>query len=350
MKPQISILTVSRTAELLNRLIASLDSGFNGNPQDAEILVSWNGSDQDEQKIMPGRLPTKIAQRTPYHFAKNMNSLAKVASGDLLVFANDDLIADPGSINAAAERLTTKPEVGIVGARLRTSSNQLAHAGIHFTSYGSPYHQLEHFADANHPTNHQERVVPAVTGAFFSMRRQDFLALELAETFKACGEDVLMSLQTRNILGKQVLYCPAMSGIHDAESTRSKFEEQRGNEDDMLLLRTSWLNAMQRASKETIAVDLKAAQDEAEALREICLKLIDSAESAKTAELHASLESLRAEKLQLLAERSRQSAQQSLLSSENKRLASRVQQLENQLERLDDGTKPGNLQAFSKRF
>ena len=145
-----------------------------------------------------------------------MNGLARKARGTVLIFANDDLIVDPGAIDAALERLQTRPEVGLIGARLRTSQGQLAHAGIHFTSYGSPYHQLEHFVDADHPANQRERLIPAVTGAFFAMRRDEFLQLELAETFNVCGEDVLLCLQTRTVLQKQVLYCPAMSGVHDA--------------------------------------------------------------------------------------------------------------------------------------
>ena len=251
----------------------------------------------------------------------------------MLIFANDDLIVDPGAIDAALERLQTRPEVGLIGARLRTSQGQLAHAGIHFTSYGSPYHQLEHFVDADHPANQRERLIPAVTGAFFAMRRDEFLQLELAETFNVCGEDVLLCLQTRSILQKQVLYCPAMSGVHDAESTRSQFEEQQGNDDDMKRMRAGWLELIQRASKESLLMELQAAQDEAEDLRGRCLELL-----SEHAEREAALTALRArvsEQAKLKAQSTQQYLQQSLLESENKRLRSRVQQLENQLTRLE---------------
>jgi hypothetical protein len=332
-----SVLVVSRTPELLNRLLHSLDSAYSGMATDVEVIASWNGSADDEARIQAGRLPFRVVQHDPYHFASNMNGLARKASGTVLIFANDDLIVDPGAIDAALERLQTRPEVGLIGARLRTSQGQLAHAGIHFTSYGSPYHQLEHFVDADHPANQRERLVPAVTGAFFAMRRDEFLQLELAETFNVCGEDVLLCLQTRSMLQKQVLYCPAMSGVHDAESTRSQFEEQQDNDDDIKRMRADWRELIQRASKESLLVELHAAQEEAEDLRGRCLALL-----REHAEQEGSLNELRAQasekaqtQAQIQAKSTQQYLEQSLLESENKRLRSRVQQLENQLTRAE---------------
>ena len=316
-----SVLVVSRTPALLNRLLHSLDLAYSGSANSIEVIASWNGNTADEMLVKRGRLSFEIVQRDPYRFASNMNGLARKARGDVLIFVNDDLIIDPGAVDTALERLATQPEVGLVGARLRTSGGQLAHAGIHFTSYGSPYHQLEHFVDADHPASHRERLVPAVTGAFFAMRRKQFMQLELAETFNVCGEDVLLSLQTRSLLHKQVLYCPAMSGVHDAESTRSQFEEQQGNDEDMQRMRTGWLELLQLADKESLKVELRAAQDEAEDLRGCCLKL------QETARQHAQQALSQADQTQL-------ELKQSLLERENKRLTSRVQQLENQLERI----------------
>lgn len=326
-----SVLVVSRTPELLNRLLHSLDQAYSGNADSIEVIASWNGSTEDEARLQPGRLPFRIAQHDSYHFASNMNGLARKANGAALIFANDDLIADPGAVDAALEKLEARPEVGLIGARLRTSSRQLAHAGIHFTSCGTPYHQLEHCVDADHPANKRERIVPAVTGAFFAMRRDEYLQLELAETFNVCGEDVLLCLQTRSILQKQILFCPAMSGVHDAESTRSQFEEQLGNEDDLKRMRSGWRELVQRASKENLLVELQAAQDEAEDLKERCLELLS--QQAAREVLLTELRSQAAAQAILQAQNTKQQLQQALLESENRRLRSRVQQLDNELER-----------------
>ena len=335
---RVSILVVSRTATLLNRLVESLNESYSGDAETAEILISWNGSSEEETRIQPGRLPSQIVQKDPYHFAANMNRLARTATGDVLVFANDDLIADAGAVDAALDRLSLRPEVGLVGARLRTSDGQLAHAGMHFTGDGTPYHQLVNLADANHPTNHQERFVPAVTGAFFAMRRQDFLPLELAESFGVCGEDVLLCLQVRHQLHKQVLYCPAMSGVHDEKSTRGHFQEPQQEHNDLLRLRAGWKEMIQRADKELLAVELQAVQHEAENLRGTCLDLLSHRDAwteltARHEELSQQLRDQDHTILELKAYATQQTMERSLLEKEINTLRSQVQQLENQMAR-----------------
>ena len=54
-----------------------------------------------------------------------MNALADLASGELLVLLNDDLILDPGSLDRAIQVLESQPGVGLVGGRLRSSSGLL---------------------------------------------------------------------------------------------------------------------------------------------------------------------------------------------------------------------------------
>jgi hypothetical protein len=332
---RVSILVVSRTAFLLNRLLESLDSSYTGSADIAEVLISWNGTREEEAEISTARIPTSIAQRQPYHFAKNMNALARLARGDDLILANDDLIADPGAIDVAIERLSDREDVGIVGAQLRTTTGKLAHAGIHFTSYGSPYHKLENLVDTSHSTNHRERFVPAVTGAFLAIRREDFLRLELAESFNVCGEDALLCLQARGILGKQILFCPTMSGVHNAESTRSQLGDQQANTHDNQRVRSGWLEMIQRAPKETLAIDLSAAQDEAEALREICLELQNDlkhadALAAEIKQLKSELVNAKSELLALRARCTKKAVQQLVVENENKQLKATILHLENQ--------------------
>lgn len=330
-----SVLVVSRTPALLNQLLRSLDEAYGGPADCLEVLVSWNGSQEAEAAIQPGRLPVAIAQRQPYHFASNMNGLARRARGDVLVLVNDDVIADRGSVDAALAALARDPTIGIVGARIRTSSGALAHAGIHFTAYGSPYHQLEGFVDGDHPVNHQEARVPAVTGAFMALSRADFLQLELAESFQVCGEDVLICLRMRQELHKQILFCPAMGAIHDAESTRSQTDGQNNVADDNKRLRAGWLELMQQADTETLKVELKAAQTEAEHLRRCCLDLQRALTQAECALGEAQQE--RSELLHRQVVATQQTLALSQLQRENQRLQLRIQQLDNQLAQTAPG-------------
>ena len=119
---RLSVLVVSRTTSLLNQLSESLVAATSLAETEVEILVSWNGNFSDEQRIKNGSsYPLHIACRDPYHFASNVNALADQAKGDLLLIINDDVLLDPGSIDAAIACLTTTPNAGLVGGRLRGS-------------------------------------------------------------------------------------------------------------------------------------------------------------------------------------------------------------------------------------
>lgn len=331
-----SVLIVSRTTEILNRLLRSLDHAYLGEARTIEVLVSWNGSKYDVQHIHKSRLPVAITHQEPYHFASNMNRLASRSKGRILLFANDDLIADPGSVDAAIDRLTTRPEIGIIGSRLRTSDGQLAHAGIHFNHNGSPYHQLEGLANDKHPANYRECFVPAITGAFFAMRTIDFLKIRFCEDYRAYGEDVQLCLDTRRILKKRILYCPAMSGIHDAESTRRLFQDQGANEDDQGRLRKAWLSFIEQCDRDDLLLELTAAQTESEELKshQRCrIRALETENKNLVETLKKEKESSARIKALQRAMETKAQLRHALIESENGRLRSRIQQLENQLGR-----------------
>ena len=323
---QLSILVVSRTPELLSRLLASLETAWSGEADAVEVLCSWNGSEADAGRIVTGRLPFRIAQRQPYHFARNMNSLAALANGQVVVFANDDLIADAGALDAAWQRLSEQPQVGIVGACLRSSQGELAHAGISFTREGSAYHRLQYYAPLAHPSCSQETPVPAVTGAFLAMRLAQFRSLLFSEDVQVCGEDVVLCLECRRLLGLMVLYCPAMSGIHDAESTRAHTPGQGGQESDMQAMRISYRNMRQRADQEALLMELQIAQDEADALRCRCQEL--SAELQQLSAHQRTLDAERRSQVQLQADITRLELEAQTQKRERARLVARLQQLE----------------------
>ena len=101
---RLSILVVTRTAQLINRLLASLQDATNLPASEVEVLCSWNGVRTEEQaisNISPYEL--HLACRDPYHFARNNNALADQARGELLLIINDDVVLDPGSIEPGAQ-------------------------------------------------------------------------------------------------------------------------------------------------------------------------------------------------------------------------------------------------------
>ena len=268
---RLSILVVSRTAALLNRMLSSLASATTLNGLGVEILCSWNGSEDAESEIENNSgYELLIAQRDPYHFASNMNGLAAKANGDLLLIINDDVILDSGSVDNAIQCLESSPHIGLVGARLRDGEGLLTHAGILFDSRHSPYHQLDRKVAAEHQlVLGESRPVPAVTGALMLIRRNHFASLRFGTEYRVCGEDVGLCLDLRLKLELEVWYCPDFSGRHDSESTRATIPNQQGNAEDLSTMRQLHREFLEAAKKPQLRQELAASIAEAEALRSL---------------------------------------------------------------------------------
>jgi GT2 family glycosyltransferase len=225
-EPSLSCLVVSRTATLLNRLVASLQEARRFWRDGDELLVSWNGDPEEEAQVLPSAAPDlRIALHAPYHFASNINALAHEARGDLVAVLNDDLILDPGSLDRAIQILLSRPDTGVVGARLRTSDGRLGHAGILFSNQGLPYNRfrpdrLGRLIDPNDLAVQESGAMPALTGALMVLRRDDLLTVALREDFSVCGEDVALCLDLRHQLGKHAYYASDVTAVHDEKTTR----------------------------------------------------------------------------------------------------------------------------------
>lgn len=231
----VSVLVVSKTPHRLNRLLGSLEAAFSGPDDGLEVVCSWNGTPVEQGAIVRGdRFALRLISQIPYHFAANVNGLARHARGDTLVLLNDDLVLDPGALDAALQALAD-PSVGAVGGRLRTSDGRLSHMGIAFDPRHSVYHRLLQLPVDSGPAL-RAGPVPAVTGALLAIRRQDFLPDGLDEAFRVCGEDVALCLRLRS-QGRLIWYCPAASGVHDGEATRSEVAGQQACPEDQQRLR-----------------------------------------------------------------------------------------------------------------
>ena len=269
---QLSILVVSRTAELVNRFCAGLDAACSLAPMEAEILVSWNGSDADEQRIAnSSRYDLHIAQRVPYHFAGNMNGLAALAGGEVLMLANDDLMLDPGCVDAGLQLLTGKAEVGLVGALLRDQQGLLSHAGINIDLRCSSYHLLDRLLPVNRVAKGLIPTAPvaAVTGALQWIRRDAFRRHPFNPAYQVNGEDVELCFDVQQHLDQQVWLCTEASAIHEAETTRSQDPLQAGNSADQLRLRARTRHFLDHATGEQLRVVLEQQQRESQLLRDL---------------------------------------------------------------------------------
>ena len=267
---RLAILVVSRTASLLNTILASLNQACSLNALDVEILCSWNGSSEEERKISnTSRYDFNIAQRTPYHFASNINSLVRLSNAHLVMVANDDLILDPGCVDAGIRTLESRSEIGLVGAVLRNKAGEIGHVGINFDLRGSAYHILDQLVPANNPQLKTTGPVVAVTGALQWIRRSDALATPLNESYRVCGEDVELCLDLQQHVCKQVWLCGEAEAIHEAESSRSHQPDQAASSEDLLRLRSRYHDFVLQASPAQLQLLLEKQQWESMWLRDL---------------------------------------------------------------------------------
>ena len=268
---QLSILVISRTAPLLNTMLASLGDACSLPAGEVEVLCSWNGSLPEERAIKnESNYELLIAQRIPYHFATNMNGLADKATGTYLLLINDDVVLDSGSVDAALRCLQNHPDAGLVGARLRHSNGLLAHAGIAFDARNNAYHPLENLLPADCKwAIEADRTVPAVTGALMLLARNTFQQLRFQEHYRQCGEDVELCLDLRQHLNQHVWLCAGASGIHESETTRKKQENHDYVSEDKVRMRARYCQFLSEASTNQLQLELRNSQQEADILRQV---------------------------------------------------------------------------------
>lgn len=152
-------------------------------------------------------------------FGGNCNAGAKRATGDILLFFNQDCYAVYGlSEHWDTELLSVfdNPLVGIAGCKLVFPDGCIQHAGIHFDAKCQPTHRFLGYADANYVKANTPEAVPAVTGAALAIRRDVFEKLNGFDTetyHKGYFEDV--DLCARVVaLGYGVWYQPTVQFVH----------------------------------------------------------------------------------------------------------------------------------------
>ncbi|WVT77563.1 glycosyltransferase (plasmid) [Sinorhizobium chiapasense] len=228
---KLSILVVSRTPENITRLLKAIDESEVAGSY--EVICSWNGEGDSADLItVPSGVHFSLHVQRPYNFAKNNNYIADRAQGDILLFINDDLVPDRGAINKALAAVE-QPTVGMVGINLRYADGRLQHAGVFFRTDGTPYHRFKHQISWDSPDVSQDMFVPAITGAFVMMRRNEFLQFRFDEAFRVCGEDIALSLTYRTLFPREILYVAAATAVHYENVTRKKFGETKTPEEDM---------------------------------------------------------------------------------------------------------------------
>ncbi|MBA1158168.1 glycosyltransferase family protein [Microvirga mediterraneensis] len=168
-----------------------------------------------------------------FSFSESNNFGAQRATGDILVFANNDLILRDSIYERILDTLEDD-RVGIVGAKLLDyvdapgweARGPVQHLGVFMKpgieqEYLRPYESRRTRETPVLPDARQSR--PAVTAAFIAMRRSDFDAVGgFDEAYSYGLEDVDISFKVKRQLKKEVICDQGLEIIHRHGYSRSK--------------------------------------------------------------------------------------------------------------------------------
>jgi len=174
--PTVSVIIPTKDhPQLLAACLASLDRTCSG--RSLEILVVDNGStDPDALRLLEGvaRRHRVIRDPSPFNWSALNNRAARVATGDFLLFLNDDVEAlVPGWLDALLEQ-AQRPGIGAAGAKLLFANGDVQHAGL-VLGLGGPAGHVFTGSPGDQPLYFDlagvVREVSAVTGACMLVSR-----------------------------------------------------------------------------------------------------------------------------------------------------------------------------------
>lgn len=186
---------------------------------DVEYVVQ---DDASPSVHLPMLIPEEIAsvQRNDNNvgFGVNANTGAARASGDVVLFCNQDVFGWAGWSNGwdtALLNAFSDPGVGIVGARLLFPDLRIQSAGGLFDGHKQPFHRCLGYSNPHHPDVSQPREVSWVTGAALAVRRELFYKLGGFDAAYVSGyfEDVDLCLKVRQA-GYKIWYEPRCTLFH----------------------------------------------------------------------------------------------------------------------------------------
>lgn len=190
--------------ELLQSLWASLTRVPAG--VDWQLILADNGSTELATARLLASLNDPRVQvfpwNHPFNYSAINNAATSRASGDLLLFLNNDVEALHEGWLADLAGHAQLPEVGAVGARLRYADGSVQHAGVVIGLRGLAGHVFARWRPAYGPTPFGPPEVTrnwsAVTGACLMIRRELFHQLGgFDEQLQISGGDVALCLAVR---------------------------------------------------------------------------------------------------------------------------------------------------------
>jgi GT2 family glycosyltransferase len=225
--PSATIIIAFRDAPRLLR--TCLDSiGQTAGGAELEFVLIDNGSEEPETLTLVERLAERsdvkvLHDPRPFNWAQLNNLGARHASGDVLIFLNNDIEAQRDGWIRALCAQAVLPDVAVAGARLLYPNRQVQHCGVVIGLGGAAGHVLVGTAEEcpgflNMAVSTRE--CAAVTGACFATRRAVFDEFNgFDESLGVDLNDIDFCLRAQRV-GMRVVFEPAAELIHHESPSR----------------------------------------------------------------------------------------------------------------------------------
>ena len=202
--------------ELLRNCVRSLRGSTFGNVE--IVLVDNDSADPRTHRLLARLVVRRDFRRTTcrgsFNFSRLCNAGAAVASGDHLLFLNNDTEVLSRDWLERMLVLAADSAVGVVGATLLYPDRTIQHAGLFPRSDGQCVHPHRGHLANSHAQLREVRTVPAVTAACLMIRRAVFDEVGgFDERFPVTMNDVDLCRRVR-AGGRLVVISPAARLIH----------------------------------------------------------------------------------------------------------------------------------------
>ena len=213
-KPRVSV--VIPVYNHLDFTLACLRSlAWAGDGTTMEVIVVDDGSSDESANVLPGVPGLRyVRNKVNLGFIGACNHGASLATGEFIVFLNNDTTVRRGWLDALVATFALHPDTGLAGSKLVYPDGRLQEAGGIVFSDGSGWN-YGRFEDPEHPRFNFVREVDYCSGAAFAIPRALFETLGGFDTLytPAYYEDTDLAMRVRRH-GLKVRYQPASVVVH----------------------------------------------------------------------------------------------------------------------------------------
>jgi len=188
------------------------------------FIDNGRGAHPDGVRTLVESGATVIERNEPFNWSRLNNAGAAAASGELLLFLNDDVKAiEPGWMDDLVQQVQ-RPDVGVVGSLLLYPDGAIQHAGVLLVGHGGGAAHLLQGLDPDDALyldmQRVRREASAVTGACLMVERSTFEEVGgFDEELEVSGNDVDFCLRVATT-GRRVLWTPYSHLIHHESRSR----------------------------------------------------------------------------------------------------------------------------------